>query len=536
MTIGSGALEATEAIVALLLLAASLWAMPRALWRAGRVALAPPPATARLTALALGLGALARLLAPPLLATIFIGYKQTEQAATLLPISHYGVGSQALYHTLFAFFPVDHRVIIAANTLLGTLTLPLAAALAARLHRDGRAGTVAAWLLALTPLFIRNDTSEANNVPALFWLLGGLVLLDEHLERARALPLVLATPLLALAAIARPEMPLLVVAGAACVLLAAPARPRLRPLALAIAAGATLIVPHLIHVADAISALREADSLPGIERSELLRLPARLYGLATPLRPELFPFGVTASAALALILRGRAPRRVDLALAATALLALAITIVDLDQANMARVHVPASLFLTLLAAGGLVRIASMLRRPRLRGLPLALVLVTAIPSASTLWAPTNEATEERLIEAAEAAIPPGEFMLLRPGAEDRRQRPESRFTHYHFPDYLFLPPARNGMVRPLGSFLSAPDFFVPTWFFRGMRCYADFRPRGEPPPPGSDELPACRAMAERFRLEPVVEWTVPNAGDVWISYYGDAPSLTVGLYRVHPRD
>jgi hypothetical protein len=534
--VSPGALEATEALIALVLLGISLWAAPIALLRAGRVLGEGPRSATRLTSLALALGVAARLLAPALLATIFIGYKQTAQAATLLPISHYGVGSQALYHSLFALFPVDHRVLIAANTVLGILTMPLAAALASRLHRDPRAGAVMAWLVALTPLFIRNDLSEANNVPALFWLFSGLLLLEEHLARARPFPLLLATPLLALAAIARPEMPLVVVATALVVLLCAPA-PR-RPLVLSVAACVfvAIVTPHILHIVGAIATLRTADSLPGIESAELARLPKRLLTLATPLKLALFPLGITAAAALALLLRGPAPRRLDWGLALAALLALAVTALDLDHANMARVHVPASLLLTLLAAGGLARLAALIPRPALRGLPLALVLATALPSTATLWAPTNEATEERLIQAAHAALPQGELLLLRPGSEDARHRPQSRFTHYHFPDYLFLPPARDAMVRPLAGFIRNPDFFVPTWFFRGMRCYADFRPRGEPPPPGSDELPACRAMAERFHLEPAIEWEVPNAGDVWIDYYGDAPTLTVGLYRVSPLD
>ncbi|MEZ4265555.1 MAG: glycosyltransferase family 39 protein [Myxococcota bacterium] len=536
MSAASGALEATEALIALVLLGISVWAAAFALRRSASVLTDAGTSALRLTLLALGVGVALRLLAPPLLATIFIGYKQTAQAATLLPISHYGVGSQALYHALFALFPVDHRVLIAANTCLGILTMPLAAALAARLHRDPRAATVMAWLVALTPLFIRNDTSEANNVPALFWLFGGLLLLEQHLATRRPFPLLLATPLLALAAIARPEMPLVVVATALAVLVSARARPRWPLLSVAACLFAAAITPHVLHIVGAITTLRSADSLPGIESAELARLPKRLLTLATPLKLSLFPLGVTAAAALALVLPGAAPRRVAWALALAAVIALAITALDLDHANMARVHVPAALLLTLIAAGALATVAGHIPRPALRGLPLALVLATALPSVATLWAPTNEAAEERLIQAAEAALPDGEFLLLRPGSEDGRKRPQSRFTHYHFPDYLFLPPARDAMVRPLSGFIQAPDFFVPTWFFRGMRCYADFRPRGEPPPPGSDELPACRAMAERFHLDPVIEWELPNAGDVWIDYYGDAPTLTVGLYRVSPLD
>jgi hypothetical protein len=36
-------------------------------------------------------------------------------------------------------------------------------------------------------------------------------------------------------------------------------------------------------------------------------------------------------------------------------------------------------------------------------------------------------------------------------------------------------------------------------------------------------------------LEPVFERVIPNRGDVWLEYYGDAPTLKVGLYRIRPR-
>ena len=46
--------------------------------------------------------------------------------------------------------------------------------------------------------------------------------------------------------------------------------------------------------------------------------------------------------------------------------------------------------------------------------------------------------------------------------------------------------------------------------------------------------PACRKMRERFTLEPVLEKALQNRGDVWLEYYGDAPVLPLGLYRIRP--
>jgi hypothetical protein len=44
-----------------------------------------------------------------------------------------------------------------------------------------------------------------------------------------------------------------------------------------------------------------------------------------------------------------------------------------------------------------------------------------------------------------------------------------------------------------------------------------------------------RGLRERFTLTPVVETTVPNRGDVWLEYYGDASQLRLGLCRIEGR-
>ena len=547
MSISGSLLETVQAVVALGLIALALWCLPLALataWRVFRPAASAVGSSAReagwVVLGATGAAAAARLLAPHLLATIFIGYKLTEQAASLFPVSHYGVGASALYHAVFGALPVDHAVVMGVNAGLGVLLVPLAAAWTARLFDDRRAGAIAAVLLALTPLFIRNDASEANNVPSLLWLFGGLVLWQEHLERGRRLPLAAAVPLLALCSVSRPEMSLLV---AACVLATLWAH-RLGPghwdLGWKLAAGVALValaVPHLLHVSNAMDTLRGQASLPGMELSELSLLPRWFVTRNVVLRPSLFPVLTSASVVAALVLRGTRGRSVDWAVFAVLLLAVFVYIVDLDEANIARVHVPAAGLATVLGAAGISRLAGRLGRNKAWLAPLLCVAVvgSAVPSVATLWQPTNEATEEGLIRETQVALADDEvFTLIRPHSADRRRRKTSGFTHFHFPDYLFRPPARDGVVRSMRAFLDSPGDLEdePVYFLHGMRCYADFRVRGTPPPAGDDLHPSCRAMHERFVLEPVFEREVANYGDVWIAYYGDAETLRVGLYRV----
>ena len=128
MTISGADLELTQAVIGLVLLGLSLVSLPIAYlvaWRGLSVD------HRRWTGGAVVVGAILRwLVAPPLLAMIFIGYKQTEHALTLLPLSHYGVGATALYHAVFGLLPTpDHQTMVSINAVIGVLTLPLLAPL-----------------------------------------------------------------------------------------------------------------------------------------------------------------------------------------------------------------------------------------------------------------------------------------------------------------------------------------------------------------------------------------------------------------------
>src|SRR5436190_14158976 len=93
-------LPALEVWIALGLLGLALVALPRAWMRAWATFRGTPEL--RWLAVAVALAAAARwVIAPLQIVTMFIGYRLTEQAIDLVPSSHYGVGSQALYHALF---------------------------------------------------------------------------------------------------------------------------------------------------------------------------------------------------------------------------------------------------------------------------------------------------------------------------------------------------------------------------------------------------------------------------------------------------
>lgn len=546
MTISPESLEATQAIVAALAIGLSVVALPVAvggafsdLARRERLVLAGAVAVAAL---------LRWVVAPHEMVTAFVGFKLTEHAIALLPVPHYGIGGTALYHAVFTVFPADHATIIATNAVLGVLAVPLAASWAGAVLADRRAGLVAGWLVATVPLLVRNDTSDALQVPLIVALLGGGALLARS-ARARwaGLP---AVPLLVLAGITRPEGALLVAIVVAVTLLATGGR---RFLVLSGALVAAALVPHLLHCWNAVEALRAQGGLPGYDPAELTALPSTLLARDVLLRPRSFPVGLTVLSAVALVLRGPGRRRVDVALAAGALLAVGVTAVDLDEANIERVQTPAAVLALVLAAGGASRLAGLVRRraapvstsitaaalatgaPTVSHLFAAAALATGAPSVPHLFAASNEATEERLIRAALAALPAGPFTLLRLGEDDRRLD-DPGATHVHFPDYLFRPPVREGSLRSFSSFLADPDRSQPTYVFWGMRCYARFRTRGTPAPHGTDLHPICSALRGQHHLVPVVEWDATNHGDVRLALYGDAPVLRVGLYRITDRE
>ena len=288
----SGLLASAQTLVAMALLGVALLALPRALLLAWETYALAPAARAMALA-ATGLAALLRwVLAPFGLATVFVGYRWTQQCIDLYPVPHYGIGGAAFYHALLAFLPHDHLSLIWANAVIGVLTVPLVAALAARLFEDRRAGALAALFVAVVPLFVRNDTSDANNVPILLWLVAGLVLLEHYARTRRISSLVLSLALLALAAISRPEMPAVVLVWCAVVVLGSASRRELlrdRKLWLAVAAGAALIVPHALHVFGMVGELQGRSSLPGLGWHQLARPYWLLVQSDTLVQPGLFP-------------------------------------------------------------------------------------------------------------------------------------------------------------------------------------------------------------------------------------------------------
>lgn len=461
---------------------------------------------------------------PRWLAMVFIGYLQTQRAIELLPLAHYGAGSAAYYHAWLGWLPHDHESILWVNSVTGVVALPLVATLAARVGGSAKVGAWMALLVAATPMFVRNDNSEANNVPLLWWAAGGLLLAWEYRQRGERAMAVQAAVLLTLASIARPEAPLVVGVLLLAVVLAEPrgAGGPDRLGRILVCVGGAVCVPHLVHVATAASVVGTKgilDLAPGLVSAVVFHDPF--------IDPRLFP-AVTVAVAVFGAMRSRRAARALLLAAACAV----PYVVDLCRGNMLRVLVPTALLVTFAAAAGLV--GWMGERPRARAPTLAALALTVGLTVPFVWAPTNEQAEEEFIREALAALPQEPKVFVRHGYLDLNEPGAVGVTQQHFPDYLLDRRAGPTRLLTIGEFRGAPSFEVPVYLFWGVRCSGRFRDERTPPPRGELVQPACAAMREAFRLTAVVERRVRNRGDVWLEYFSDQPELSLALYRVHP--
>lgn len=534
------ALDLAQVIVAGALLLAWPVGVGLAYLRTFRLWAAEGDLPARLLAVATILAASLRwFVAPQWIATVFLGYRTAFQTLDLPTVPHYGAGVFAFYRVVLELFPRDHASFMWANSIVGVATLPLIATFALRLLRDRRAALVAAFLVAATPIFVRNDNSDALQVPILWWLCAALVLWDQFLETGSRRSLVFATLLALQVSISRPETVALVVVlfVLQARVAAVPAGFWRRPALLAAVGLATVAwLPHAVHVGIHALQLHERASLPGFDPGAFLRFPSGLLIENVLLRPRLFPIAFVPLAVYAL--RGSWPigRRPLWLLVAGAAVVQVTSMIDIGWANMARVLIPEALFCTILASLGIVRFWGEWPALLPRVVLVAIVVATAAPTALTLYAPTNEQAEEDFLREALPRLPSGRFDFLRPDYRDviRPEEPGFSKTPSYFPDYLITPPAKNGRPIGLSDWMNGTDRSRPAYFLLGMRCYAAYRDDG-PPPPGDNLLPACRQLRTGYALEPLLERTVPNRGDVWLPFYGDSPSLTLGLYRVRPR-
>ncbi len=485
-----------------------------------------------------------RLALPMRLVMIFSAYRLTEDAATLTHVPRAGVAPTLLYRLVFAALGADHHVLVAVNTACAVLTLPLLVALFARFQPPKGAVATLAGLLASLPVLVLDARTESHLLPAMLWLVAGLLLLDQGLRGGLRRDLLGAVALLALAAMSRPELTALVplLASGLAWWRKGQSGWQLQPLALAVAGGVALalIVPHLLHLRYALAVEQEGGSLPALDATFVAGLPLRWLSLALPLQPDLFPAGVTALALWSAAVAGR-ERRLLVGLLLAAALWMALTLVDLPRTSVPRLHAPAAVLVAWVAAwqvGRWLSDATNSGRARKKAaVVLGICALSAVPNTWALGARTNEDETEDLLTQALAQIPARDACVVALGMGDN---PPPHRTQRAFPAYLLRPPHRDAQLYSLTQWraLGEPICTGGTYAVVDHRCYA-MHAQGRQPGTASGELAGstgmlatCEALLKRHPWQKVVERDVPNRGDNEYGYYAAVPAFRLGLYRL----
>ncbi|MBP7126202.1 hypothetical protein KBD49_07550 [Myxococcota bacterium] len=495
----------------------------------------------------LAIGLAVRWILPHRPVMYYMGYWLVQAADSLQEIPKHGPAGLVFDHLLFWFTGPSHRVLSGSNAVLGSL-IPLAGA--GLLALSG-AGTVAvraaAALLALTPVFARDSTTESLLVPATLWCLLGLASWQRYRRDRAASDALFAFTGLMLAAFSRPEFLALVP-----MLLVFLPPPDPGPVGEAVAPGAGSRVARLLvavsvpllafrvwHLQLAVGSEVSLGNLP------VLKDPAALAVLAPDFlrrnlafRPSWFPVGVTVLAFVGPLVPGN--RRLALGLLLAALTGLAISLVDLPHVSLPRVQAPPLVFLALSASASLASLFGPVPRTRTRralGLAAAGALaLSTVFSTAVIRERTNADDEEDLWREVARTLPGEPVVLVRRGPEDQ---PVERLHLFH-PDYWFRPPFREDLVINADRLPALDPAGRPVFFVLSTRCW--LRECGR-----SGMHPACARVMEDFDLQPVFERDVPvrrveldrkvrpdqDLDFPWC--VGQSDGMRLGLYRVGSR-
>lgn len=497
----------------------------------------------RLVLLVLVAGAAVRLLMDTRLTMIFSAYRLTEDIAQFSHVNRYGATTAVLYRLAFSLLPTHHETLVTVNRVAGSLTVPVVAALVARLHPPRHTVLGATALLALLPVLARNDASESNLTPILLWMSGGLLLLDHGLTSQRRLPLVGALAWLGLAATGRPETVVMAPLAAAALVLARHGWARGRVLlALGAPVMAAVSLPHVWHVTAALGQQVGPDRGGQRWQDLLPELASRLLPHHIGLSPEAFPLPLAALALLSL--RHPQGRRVRAASLALTLPWVALLLVDLPRTSLPRLEAGIAMVTCVCAAWGIaLEVQAAQRRrslkparptpplsqsaaePWLIGVSAWLVVaLSAIPSSSLLLRRTNEDEAEAVLQRILPLLPERGACLVAIGFDDP---PTGDKVHRSLPSYLLRPPYRQVALMGISRW-QAEQPVCPggTFLLLEHRCYARYHTK----PGVAPLLEVCRAV--RARATALEEWTVPNHGNNEYGYYPEVAEFRVGLSRL----
>lgn len=477
---------------------------------------------------------LVRLAWPWRLTAVYFGYEWLAQAATQDSLPRYGPGSTALWGMVLG--PVgDHRAVLALQALVGAATCSVAALGLRRAGALPSAGWAAGLGLALTPVVLRDHTSESMHVPALLGLTAALWAGAELGRRESRLFSALLLVAVAFAALCRFDVGPLALAGSlAMAWISRSGQTEKTPWRGLVYKW---VPPALVVALALLRGLGQAErdlargNLPQL--AEALRwLPQRLTTDVLLWRGDWLPLGWWLGP-LAWLAWGKATAQRHhrwLALIPLAFLAVLPSWLDYNETSLPRLQQPAALLAILASAALGAQVHAQAAAQRWLGpLAVAVVGLTALPTLETCLRQTNAHTEDEILRRAAADLKrlvPADapaWLAVRSYADG-----DTAGLHLHQPTWLFGA-VRLTSVSALQEALQKGQFpDQPVYFLRSARCYAAPR-RG--PHPG--ELPACRDLATRPGSQAIWQESIKNLGDTeTFDWYGREPQLVVGLYRV----
>ncbi len=438
-------------------------------------------------------------------------------------------GWAAFLHLVFSVLPRTDETIWTINRIVGALSVPLLYAVMRRRFADRTAALAGAAALAVTPLIVRFSASDAPYIPLCAALLGAVVAYDRYVDTGATGAMALGLGLLTAALQLRPEGAWLVVPAAlVAVAGGVPRRPRspLQLLSFAICA--------LLFLVANVAGARWTLAGVGGQRPEGFVLVGSLIGSpwADPqMTPRTLGVLVVLGIISVLLYRHRWPGLLWLAAACVALplnFPVMVTsgvpieghvgVADAHQYANARYHLPAMYLGCGLAGLGVAAALDLARRLTGRavsaGAVIGIVLLAAAPRIDVLWRMWTPQREFEFFRAASARVGPEcNVVTLLEGMDAG------------FAPFTYL---RSGMIDVDAFLAGAPpgDCFV---YYRSGNCYAlDLvAPASRLQ---SDVNPRCRAIEERFRLEPIAEASLPA-----VPYRGEVYSrdpVLVGFYRL----
>ena len=462
------------------------------------------------------------IVAPGRMVMEYTGYDLTTRLGAVADLPRYGAGAVWLYRPFFLLGGVDHETTQLANRFFGALTLlPLTALTLAWVPRGRVAPLFVAFAFALSPVFLRDHTSEAIQAGAGLLLITGLAAFVVGLRRRRDRGLtVLSMPILAWAATTRPEVAVALVPLLVAVWFVRRRVMGWRALGLGVVALASWLLAHAVWMAETASRLVDTGAIAGSElATERL---AKVWLQDNILLDGLWvPWIILACGLLAFLQRGR--RVVALGAWLAILLYLGLSSVDLPHVSVPRVHLPAVLLLLPVAAVGL-----MWFERRLRGVGYALfagTVVWSLVGMGTVLAPTNGDAEEALFQRAVTESRARGVTCV--GVMDTGDLPAPGSVPRYVPRYLFSD-ARVVGLRDLERIW--PTCGGRALVILGMRCFTVDRDEGEVAPLKAEPLAGCVRAKRVFRLAPVVETRVPNRDELALEIYPQARELPLGIY------